>query len=736
MQFYGSKKTASDLLVGAVELLISVLISFYCVAFVRTWVNYRETSSNYRFLGDDLMPNLGIKSYACIGLFAVVIFLLVKAADRPILSTLLSNIYRYRLFIGAAVVVLCTVFELSGSSIACLSSFLNEDGARGVLFGIPRAIRSDEWKVFTPFAFSQEYTGYSPCSELLRGVSTDVTMVYAQPCWSVPTFFRPFLWGYLLFGSTKGLAFFWSARLVSLFLVTEAFAKRLFASDRRVSTAFALIVSFSGVVQWWFAVNGVAELFIFGELLVICFDGLLFSEHKERRFKIFLAVSIAWLAVAYIMILYPAWQVPLFWVYLTIALARSFVYLRKGNTVGSLLRCLRPLLASMVLMLFALVVCFAPVLDVVAAVQETVYPGARFSEGGGMSFVEFGNWSRSVFASLAASSTSTLVYPDGYQTNVCESSAFFSAAPIGCIVSMALCVTAVRDRQKPDTILLSLAMVELAFIVYCVFGLPRILASLTLLSHSTERRVWQMAGYLDLVLLFRAASICQCDIKEGCRFKFAALVVVSFLLSLFFSLASDNIRLLFVCGAALGMFCLLVSLAGVHYGLQGSQTCLFLIGMFIFITGATVNPLQKGASVLNEGPTATTIRENNEVGDIWFADSSLLGDLCVAEGAACINSVNTYPALSTWRTLDAKGEYEDVYNRYAHIDVVPVVGSSSFSTAVGDQFTVRVNLDDARKLGVTKWISSLDLTEYKTDSTEAVLIASVGDYKIWELRVP
>lgn len=733
MQVQSINKAMSGLLVNMLMLLSSALISFYGIAFVKTWFNYRTTSSEYRYLGDDLMPNLGPISYVCIGLLTIAIFLLAKMVDKSFSSSLLSGIYKYRVFIGCVIVVFCTVFELSGSSIACLSSFLNEDGARGVLFGIPRAIRSDEWKVFTPFAFSQGYTGYSASSELLRGTSTDVTMVYAQPCWAVPTFFRPFLWGYLLLGSTRGLAFYWSARLVSLFLVTESFAKRLFTCDRKVSVAVALMVAFSGLVQWWFAVNGVAELFIFGQLLVICFDDLLFSERAERGFRVLLSALIAWLAVSYIMILYPAWQVPLFWIYLAIALARVLAYLQQGHSLSSLALRLKPLLGSLVLMALAVAACFIPALDVVAAVQETVYPGSRFNEGGGLSVVELGNWTRSIFSSLAASSSSSLVYPDGFQTNVCESAVFFSAAPVGCFVAIIYCALSARNRRKPDALLLSLAVVELALIIYCVCGLPKVLASLTLLGHSTERRVWQMVGYLDLLLVLRVATLDRCESTAGTAPKIALLIVASLLVSLAFSLSSQNVRLLFVFGAALGMFCLLASLIGVHYGLRGSQTCLFLIGAFVCISGATVNPLQRGAAALTEGPTAMTIKDVNEEGDIWFADSSLLGDLCVAEGASCINSVNTYPALSIWKTLDAEGEYEDVYNRYAHIDIVPVSGATSFDSAAVDQFTVHINLDDARKLGVTKWITTLDLSRYETDSTGAVLVASVGDRKVWSL---
>lgn len=45
------------------------------------------------------------------------------------------------------------------------------------------------------------------------------TMVYGQPSYAVATLFRPFLWGYLLLGAERGLAFFWDARMLCMMLV-------------------------------------------------------------------------------------------------------------------------------------------------------------------------------------------------------------------------------------------------------------------------------------------------------------------------------------------------------------------------------------------------------------------------------------------------------------------------------------------------------------------------------------
>jgi len=141
---------------------------------------------------------------------------------------------KYRYIIGIAIIIICTVFELSGSSISYFQRILGYEYAnsadlisQGTLLGIPREIRSDEYVIFTPFNISQEYNNYGAFSDILRGSLTDVNATYANPSFSLATLFRPFLWGYILLGSAKGLAFYWSSRTVFLFLISYEFGKIL-----------------------------------------------------------------------------------------------------------------------------------------------------------------------------------------------------------------------------------------------------------------------------------------------------------------------------------------------------------------------------------------------------------------------------------------------------------------------------------------------------------------------------
>lgn len=185
-----------------------------------------------------------------------------------------SAIIRWRFLIAAVVLTVCVACKLSGSSVALWGTVTGGTSFQGTLLGIPREIRSDEWDVMTPFSFSQVQSGFLAQSPILGGGDTDVTMVYGQPAFATATLFRPFLWGYFLLGAERGLSFFWCARLLCMLLVGFSFF-RLFSKDDAICALGSLLCALAPATQWWFAVNGTAELLIFGEGLVLVLARLL-----------------------------------------------------------------------------------------------------------------------------------------------------------------------------------------------------------------------------------------------------------------------------------------------------------------------------------------------------------------------------------------------------------------------------------------------------------------------------
>ena len=80
--------------------------------------------------------------------FCAVLLALLHFACSP--ARLWMFIDRWRYWLALAVLSFAVVFELSGSSIGLWNAYVPNHHAIEPLFGKPRAIRSDEFAVFTP----------------------------------------------------------------------------------------------------------------------------------------------------------------------------------------------------------------------------------------------------------------------------------------------------------------------------------------------------------------------------------------------------------------------------------------------------------------------------------------------------------------------------------------------------------------------------------------------------------
>ncbi len=154
--------------------------------------------------------------------------------------------------------------------------------------------------------------------------------------------------------------------------------------DKTLSFIGALLVTFSPQIQWWFAVNGTAELFIFGELALILLYKYMNTENFKTRLLILCFMIIC--AGGYILILYPAWQIPLFYVFLVLAIW-IIVENRKNCKIN------KKDIVSIILAILILAGCmgyiFTKSFDTIKTITSTVYPGGRISRRG--------IWKRKIF---------------------------------------------------------------------------------------------------------------------------------------------------------------------------------------------------------------------------------------------------------------------------------------------------------------------------------------------------
>ena len=677
-------------------------------------------------------------------IFFLAIFIILALISRSHVAEL---VVKHRYALSAALLVLLVVFEISGSSISLWGPRLGEDPFNGTLFGIPRLYRSDEWSVFTPFAFSQSYTANHAVSEVIRGCATDITMVYAQPSWSVATLFRPFLWGYLVLGAAKGLSFFWCARAIALVLVSYECMLLVTGGRRRIAAYAAILVGFAPIVEWWFAVNGTAELFIFGQGLVLALHYLLRTRCGIGRLG--WSALLSWLLGCYAMIIYPSWQIPLVYVFGFMGIADLFLW-AKQTEAGKRL-------AAIGKVALALVPCFAVSVglmglsianawEAMQSVMHTAYPGSRFLTGGGL------------LPLLANPLVSTLapLWPEAYAPNVCEASAFASLFPLGIALAVYALVRGLR-RGGVDTWIVCLLIPYAILVAYGTFGFPPILAKLSLLSNVQAGRLPLALGYVDVVLLARALTCAQ----EGHRNSStrgwspatrwvavagatAAIVAAMLAISVaqFPDLMHQSHWAFVLLGATTAVLVVPVLLAyvpsaDVNTNQDSTSQSVWLLASatVVLVAGLCVNPLQRGADALLQSHTLQTIENivQNNPDAIWLTDSSESGQATITVGAPTITSVNVYPNLERWRALDKDGTSEGTYNRYAHIQIA-LGETTSFENPVADVLKVTIAPDDVPKLGATYWLSLEDLAQWNTERTRFVPFTTAGPYTVFRIE--
>ncbi|MBO5468956.1 MAG: hypothetical protein J6A03_04290 [Lachnospiraceae bacterium] len=624
------------------------------------------------------------------------------------------TIFKYRYLIAAILFAFCVFFELNGSSIGIWCQKYGVKDAN-LLLGISRLIRSDEWSVSTPMMLSQYYNAagrFPYFSETIRGTLTDVFLEYGQPVKSIAMIFRPFYLGYLLFSSSKGISFFWVGRWIALFMVSFEMGRLVTKDNRILAVMYAFLIAFAPTVQWWFAINGLVEMLICLQLSIVMFWKYL--NESKFLYKIIYSIVIMICAGTYVLTMYPAWQISLAWVLVALiiwVIAENYeiIKIRLQDTI---------LIGIELIVMFGIIgyVVYQS-WNTIKAITGTVYPGSRF-ETGGLDIYELFSYIPNIWASITEK---------GMAANVCESARFIDFFPI-CYVLPILVLFV--DKNK-DKFIMILIFFSLFLGVYCFIGFPSWLAKITLLSNCQAGRAIIAYEFINILLLIRSVAIIKAQIKYWVAILLSIICSsVGVLICKTYDFSIFNYKVAIVTMFIFGIctYCLLTRF---RYGY-------ILICLLMLFTGGLVNPIRKGVDCVNAIDRLKQIQEvqNQDTGALWVIDGDIPeGNLGIMVGAATVNSTNVYPDLDRWHLIDQSREYEDVYNRYAHIKIDIIESEhSEFELTSPDAFTLHISLDDLNKLGV-KYISTDNdiLEQYKTNCCIVKKVKDDERYNVYQI---
>ena len=609
--------------------------------------------------------------------------------------------FKYRYGIGAFAIVAFTLMKLHGSSIGFLSSALSGfDISR--LFGTPRPIRSDEYVVFSEMAFSQVKSGFKWFSDIWGYSPSDMFMVYGQPVANIVSLFRPFSFPYLFLGAEYGLAFYWSSRLVVLLLISFDFGRLITKDERGLSLAYAVLVCLSPVVQWWYSTNCLVEMLVYGQGAILL--TALYIKEKALYKKILYIAGMVICAGGYVLTLYPAWMIPLFYIFVICEINvvldnKEDIHLGKMDFA---------LLAGGILTVaVSLLYVFRTSSDTIDKIMNTVYPGNRIYAGGRLPHV---------FYLMRGWASWVWTFTD--LMNPCEIVDFICFFPLGIIISVFALI------KKRDRWLISLGILNAFLILYEVLPFPAIVAKVTLLSYSTQH-LQIVIGFLNLIILFRGLVLAPPSGKLT-KWLFSAALIAAVL-----SLYENKVALMPF------QRWMIVLVALLFAGLLAYQHRPYVRNTFIagalaisFIGGALVNPVSSGLDSIYHTRLLKAIERINEDEGLWVvcADSVAQANIPAIAGAHTLSALATYPDIEFWEKLGlGDEENEQIWNRYAHMRI-NISDKTEISLQQDDFINLMITIEDLQKLG-TKYILSKGLL----DSDKLTPLYQDEVYMIYEL---
>ncbi len=621
---------------------------------------------------------------------------------------------------------------VSGSSIGLYATATGEATAddAGVVLGRPRAIRSDEWLVRTPWVLNQVRNGLP--DEAPGGMGEhDLGVLYDLPTGMPDLVVRPHLVGWSVLGPVRGLAVEWWV-LLGLQAVGVYALVQVLTGRPLLGTSAALLMVLAPVTQWW----TVPMTFTVVGYGCLAAAAVLAALREERiRWRVGWSVLAGWAGACFAATLYPPWQVGV-----AIVLA--------GVAVGVLWRPLADratrrdtLVGLAVVGAIAAVVAgglFGTYLlrhtDALDAVAATVYPGQRAAEGGGTAPVV--NVLSGPFDAFASGTESGRVSG----TNQSESSSgLLLVIPVGVAVVLLAQRTRLRDEHDLFPLLGLLAALTVVG-AWMFFPVPSWAGTPLLLNRVSPSRLvlpLVLGGIVALVLLVDHL-LGRGALGVGQRVVAVAVTAVPYLWALGqLRIEEEPVNRTL---AVVLLACVLVGcfLALGRWPLAG----LGVLVAFSLFTAARINPLQQGIAPLESNDLSRSIEriseERPDAGWLLIGADPFADGILTASGVENVGAVSFYPDPDEWEILDEDGRREQFWNRYAHVRFAlsEAARRPTIELDGGDSVAVSISSCDPRldDLGVEVMIVPVDQEPECGTLIEETRLGG-SHYRIYEVEV-
>ncbi len=578
----------------------------------------------------------------------------------------------------------------------------------GPTLGEARPIRSDEWAVLTPYfqiAVANGLTGVnaiSPYHETLRSF-------FALPIndWSIV--FKPQLWGFLLAPPHYAYSFYFFFLMAS-FVWGFAILFRQLGFELRFAVITALLLFFSRFVQVWWTSNAPTLAFAAWPMVAV----LAPVSWPWRLALVFYAVGVWFFGL-----IYPPFMIGSAFVMVVLLIA----FRRDALKVNVVLPALLGGAAAVALVMYYL-------WDVIAVMQNTVYPGSRVASGGGE------NWLlllSHLFPYIAAKGFE----PTIPNSNACEVGTVASFLPL-------MLLTFADYRQLAAALRLhvwsavTLGIGILLMLVWLVLPLPPAFGKAFLWHLVPSHRLLWGFGLLTTVAFVWLASITSWRVSVGR----VAVFIIAVCAAWFGAKHGSPLKNWFD-GAVLVSLILTAALAAaLSLNIRQGRSGLWMAGVAALtsaVTFGTFNPLQSTRPIFDP-PTTPWIESMRRLGAAnpngWVTAPQVLGTVLGGLGVPAINHVLLQPQLDFFRRLFPDMEFSKfnyIFNRYMHVFPGPI---SEPSLLQGDLVEVPIiQLGTPLPLSVISTVSATKPVSQNQPQGQLERLTLDTAGAIWRLRL-
>lgn len=595
--------------------------------------------------------------------------------------------------IALLIFIVFVTFRVSGTSIGIYYDYLYGSSSKdpSLIFGKPQGIRSDEWLVGTQLTIAQASDNFAVNNENYSepknlGIITDTP--YAE--WSV--IFKPQNYMFFLLPVEFAFAFKWWFLFLVLIVGSYYFALKINKQKIILSILASIIISFSPFVFWWFQTATIAPL-AYGFLIMLISMSIIDNKRLKLLSKkirplysyIIKSLALAFVLVAFALVLYPPFQIPVAIVVAAFVLG-YLINNRKGWAGKDWRRTIFTFLGAGVV---AGSICGIFILthsNEIHAITNTAYPGKRVVTSGGFD-------AKTLLVTYLQPQLQRASRGAHYIQNQSESANFIVLPLFFMIPAAAVIMWLYIKRRRIEWILVCLLGCSLIFLAHLFLPIPVELTKLFFLQLVPPSRLFIGLGLLGFIMMIYLITVLSKEIKLTRK-----LIIASTLYALIYTLVVViagfkvmalypefiSSKLLIIGLALIPSLAFLLLLVGRH------RLGLAILALFSLVSVVFIHPLYIGLGPIYKGEVSQRIDSLSKETDTWAtAEDVFLENLPQMSDRDAITGVNPYPSLNFWKQFSNQ---EFIYNRYAHI-ILSSNDTSDLTLVHPDLFAVSLSCD-------------------------------------------